>query len=214
MYLAEILGIIIRSIGVSGSATILATSWSIPLAIIILNSSESKWSKMVQDLFNSMVSIPTVILGLLLYLLLSKSGPLGFIGLLYTPYAISVGESILITPLIISVLITSLSKLKDKVWETVLALGASEFQASLMLLRESSLQLVRSVLIGFNRAIGELGVALMVGGNIRGFTRVMTTAIALEVSRGNFETALILGVSLLAISTTLTIIVRFLGVER
>lgn len=202
--------IVLRSIFVSGLATVLASTWSLPLAFLLLIS-ESKMGKILQDVFNSLVSIPTVVLGLLLYLTFSRAGPLGIFSLLYTPCIISIGQAILITPLMISFLTSSLGKVKEAVWETAIALGASKFQASITVLKEGYLQLVRSILVGFNRAIGELGVALMVGGNIRGYTRVMTTAIALEVSKGNFTLAIMLGVVLLTTTLTITVMVRFLG---
>ena len=202
--------IVLRSIFVSGLATVLASAWSLPLAFLLLIS-ESRIGRILQDIFNSLVSIPTVVLGLLLYLVFSRSGPLGVFSLLYTPCIISIGQAVLITPLMISFLTSSLGKVKETVWETAVALGASKFQASITVLKEGYVQLVRSILVGFNRAIGELGVALMVGGNIRGYTRVMTTAIALEVSKGNFDLAITLGVMLLITTLAITVIVRFLG---
>ncbi|MCD6369010.1 MAG: ABC transporter permease [Thermoproteales archaeon] len=212
-FLDEVIQIVFRSLMVSGLATILATLWSIPISLFLLTT-DFKYRGIVQDIFNSLVSIPTVVLGLFLYILLSRFGPLGFLGLLYTPIAISIGQAILITPLMVSVITTSLRRLKGGVWETAISLGATRLQASIVLLDEGLAQLVRSMLIGFNRAIGELGVALMVGGNIRGFTRVMTTAIALEVTRGNFELALNLGAIFLIITGTLTVVVRILGVRE
>jgi len=209
----EVFEIVLRSIIISGTATLLAVLWSIPVSLTLLIS-ESKTSGVLQDLFNSLVSVPTVLLGLLLYMALSRSGPLGFTGILYTPLAISIGEALLITPLMISVTTTSLKKIKDRVWETAMALGATKFQASQVLLREGLPQVVRSILIGFNRAIGELGIALMVGGNIRGYTRVMTTAIALEVIKGDFELAINLGMVFLLITASLTILVGVLGVKE
>jgi len=212
-FLDEVIQIVFRSLMVSGLATILATLWSILISLFLLTT-DFKYRGIVQDIFNSLVSIPTVVLGLFLYMLLSRFGPLGFLGLLYTPIAISIGQAILITPLMVSVITTSLRRLKGGVWETAISLGATRLQASIVLLDEGLAQLVRSMLIGFNRAIGELGVALMVGGNIRGFTRVMTTAIALEVTRGNFELALNLGAIFLIITGTLTVVVRILGVRE
>jgi len=210
MFYNEILEITGRTLLVSGAATILASLWSIPLALLLI-SSQSRISKAIQDLLNSLVAIPTVVLGLILYSIFSRSGPLGFLELLYTPTCISIGQSLLITPLITSVATTSLMKVKEKIWELLIALGASNIQSMTALLREGLPQIIRSTLIGFNRAVGELGVALMVGGNIKGFTRVMTTAIALEVSKGSYELALSLGIILLALSITVTLIVRVIG---
>ncbi len=208
--LGEILTIAVRSLVVSGLATLMASLWSIPISLLLL-SHENGASRLIQDIFNSLVSLPTVVLGLLLYMTFSKSGPLGWTNLLYTPILISVGQAILITPLMVSMMTTSLLRARGEVWEAAVALGATRLQASLTLLSEGWVQVARSVLAGFNRALGELGVALMVGGNIRGFTRVMTTAIALEVSKGDFELAVSLGVLLLAISMAITILLRVMG---
>ncbi len=208
----EMINVTLRSLWVSGVATILATLWSIPLSLALI-ASRSKVSFLLQDVFNALISMPTVVLGLLLYLILSKSGPLGFMGLLYTPLAISIGQSILITPILISMITSGFQKLRYEVWETAITLGASELQASMALLREGRTQLLRAILAGFNRALGELGVALIVGGNIKGYTRVLTTTIALELSRGNFELAIYLGAILLGLSTLITITIRSLGIR-
>ena len=208
----ELLTIVLRSVSVSGLAVLLSSTWSIPLALRLTLTS-SKLGKMVEDLVNALTSIPTVVLGLLLYMLLSRSGPLGFLGLLYTPYAIVVGQAILVTPLITSIALTGLLKVKDEVWELLISLGAGRRQVSQALVREGLHQILSSILLGFNRALGELGVALTVGGNVRGLTRVMTTAIALEVSRGEYELAVSLGLILLTVSLALTLVVRRLGVR-
>ena len=206
----EALVIVGRSIAVSGLATLLSTLWSIPISLLLL-SHRGRVSKFFQDLFNALVSTPTVVLGLLIYMVFSKSGPLGWFGLLYTPLIISLGQAILVTPLIVSVITAGLLESRWDVWEAAVSLGATRLQASMTLLSEGWVQVLRSIIVGFNRAIGELGVALMVGGNIKGFTRVMTTAIALEASRGEFELAITLGGILIAISIVLTVLSRILG---
>ncbi len=208
----EIITIAIRSFWISSLAIALATTWSIPISIL-LTVLKNRVTVFLQDLFNALISLPTVVLGLFLYLILSKSGPLSFLGILYTPLAISIGQSILITPILVSMVTSSFQSLKEEVWETALTLGASEIQASLALIREGLPLLIRAVLAGFNRALGELGVALIVGGNIKGYTRVMTTTIALELAKGNFELAIYLGVLLLISSTAITIAIRSIGVR-
>ncbi|HIE24336.1 MAG TPA: ABC transporter permease subunit, partial [Candidatus Korarchaeota archaeon] len=134
--------------------------------------------------------------------------------LLYTPLAISIGQAVLITPLLVTFAYQALEREKREVWELAISLGAQSRQASTTLFRETMPKLLNASLIVFNRAIGELGVALMLGGNIKGFTRVMTTAIALEVSKGEFELALFLGGLLLVITYTITAISRLVGGER
>jgi len=207
---SEVAEIVIRSVVISGSATLIASTWSIPLALR-LALSKSRAGRAITDVLSALTSVPTVVIGLVLYLLLSRAGPLGFLGLLYTPVAISIGQAILITPLITSMAIATLAESQERVWEMAISMGATERQAALTVLSESLPAIVTVVLLGFNRAVGELGIALMLGGNIRGMTRVMTTAIALEVAKGEFELALTLGGVLLAMTLSLNVLVRRLG---
>jgi len=204
---SEVVEITIRSITISGSATLLASSWSIPIAYILATRCRSE---LVISVVEAVVGIPTVLIGLLLYLLLSSSGPLGFLHMLYTPQAIVVGEAILITPLIISTSYRVLRNVVDTYGELALTLGASERQAMFLTLRESLPGILASIIMGFSRAIGELGIALIVGGNIRGYTRVLTTAIALEVSKGEFEKAIALGTVLVTITIAISVVLRLL----
>ncbi len=206
---SELLAIISRSIAISGTATILSSTWSIPLSFY-LSSKYSRTSNIIISLFNALVGVPTVVVGLFLYMLLSRSGPLGFLGILYTPQAIIVGEAILITPLLTSLLYETFYKTREKYWELALTLGASERQALLLFFVQALPEIMIVLLLGFSRAIGELGVALLVGGNIKGYTRVMTTAISLEVVKGEFEKALLLGGFLIATVLTISISVRML----
>lgn len=211
--LAETFEILIRSLAVSGLAAVLASLWSVPLALKI-TTEEFRGKGLLTSLFNALVSIPTVVLGLTLYILLSRSGPLGFLGILYTPLAIAVGEAILITPLLVVFAVNAMKDVKEGVWELVLSLGAQREQASSTLVKEALPALITASLLAFNRAVGELGVALILGGNIRGFTRVITTTIALETSKGEFGLALSLGGGLLAVTYAITAIARRLGGAR
>ena len=140
----------------------------------------------------------------------SSRGPLGFLGLLYTPQAIIIGQAILITPLLVSLLYEVFRKAKETYFELALSLGADKWQAFWLMLSEMKYEILSVVLISFNRAIGELGVALIVGGNIRGYTRVMTTAIALELSKGNFQVALVLGLYLFLIVLSISLTVHLI----
>lgn len=173
-------------------------------------SKEKSLSRYVIPVAEALIGVPTVLIGLLLYMLLSSSGPLGVLGLLYTPYAIIIGEAILITPLIISVSYRVMSKTWSTFGELALTLGASESQTMSLVLKESLPGILAATVMGFSRAMGELGIALMVGGNIRGYTRVITTAIALEVSRGEFETAVTLGIMLVALVIAISLSLRAL----
>jgi len=181
----------VRSLYISGAVTLFAVSWSLPLGMII-GSRSFLGKNLVKGFFNSMIGVPTVGLGLILYLLFSKSGPLGVLQLLYTPLAIVIGESVLVTPIMISFIVSAVENVDPEIKDLARTLGATESQANLAVLKEALPSVVLAVVAGFNRAIAELGIALMVGGNISGLTRVLTTSIALETTRGNFELAIAL----------------------
>ena len=204
----EVLDTILRSVMVSGVATVLASLWSIPLAYMLVF--RGGRAPIIEAVVETLVGIPTVVLGLLLYMMFSSSGPLGFLGLLYTPQAIIIGEAILITPLIISISYRSIRETAHLYYELALSIGANRFQRMRLVVSQSLPGIVASCITGFSRAMGELGVAMMVGGNIRGYTRVMTTAIALEVARGGFEEAIVLGLVLLLITVSISIAVKLL----
>lgn len=205
--------ITIRSLSISGLATLLASIWSIPIAII-LSISRNKLAKILVPIFNALVGVPTVIIGLVLYLILSRSGPLGILTLLYTPYAIIIGQAILITPLIISFGIEVIGVKTRDLIEMSLTFGASTTQALTTVFEEASSRIMAICILGFQRAVGELGIALMLGGNIKGFTRVFTTTIALEIQKGEFELAIYLGTILILVDFLVIIILRFLGWRR
>ena len=204
----EVLEIALRSIWVSGLATLISSTWSIPIAYLL--SKPSRLRNVLASVAESVVGVPTVLVGLLLYFLLSRRGPLGVLELLYTPYAIVVGQAVLITPLLVATSYRILRYARQSFEETAVALGASPTQAMIISLAEAAPGIVSSIIMGFSRAIGELGVALMVGGNIRGLTRVLTTAIALETAMGNFELAVVLGTILVAISVFVMIALKML----
>ncbi|MEM2021327.1 MAG: ABC transporter permease [Zestosphaera sp.] len=208
MLSSEVIDTVLRSLYVSGAATILSLTWSIPASYIL---ALKQRTGLVEALLETLVGMPTVLLGLLLYFLFSSSGPLAPLRLLYTPQAMIVGEAILVTPLIIS---TSHRLLRNAVTtysELALSLGASRGQAMTLILRETSPGIIASAVMGFSRAVGELGIAMMVGGNISGYTRVATTAIALGVSRGEFEEAATLGLILLAIMLVVALALKSLN---
>lgn len=199
--------IALRSIYISGTATILATTWSVPLAYVIA----SRGLRLLAVLSEALVGVPTVLVGLVLYMLLSESGPLAPLDLLYTREAIIIGEAVLITPLIVASMHKVLEYSIKTYGELALSLGATSRGAMMLALREAAPGVVGSIVMGFSRAIGELGVALMLGGNIKGVTRTMTTAITLDVSMGRYEEALALGAILLLITLTISLAIRLLG---
>ncbi len=202
--LPEIAEIAVRSVAISGAATLLALSWSLPLAYYVAE----RGSKAIATVSEALVGVPTTLIGLLLYFILRNDGPLGFLQLLYTPYAIVVGEAILVTPLLVAVTYRVLANAINTYGELALSLGASRSQAMELAFTTSLPSLAAAAVMAFSRAVGEIGVALIVGGNIRGYTRTMTTAIALEVAKGEFWTALELGLILVSLTVVISLAIR------
>jgi tungstate transport system permease protein len=199
-----ILQITIRSLQVSGTATLLSVLWGLPTGIAIgMRSFPGK--SLVKGVFNALLGMPTVALGLILYLLFSKSGALGFLSFFPSTQAIIIGQSILITPIIISLVTNAIESADPGINDLARTLGASNTEASIAVLQESIGGVFLAIITSFNRAIAELGVALAVGANLRGSTQVLTTVIAMEVNRGNIEYSIQLTIILLAIVFTITI---------
>lgn len=205
---SEVLEITLRSIWISGTATVIASTWSIVLAYVM--SKKDSLARYLVPLSEALIGVPTVLIGLILYILLSSRGPLGLFKLLYTPQAIIIGESILVTPLMVSICYRVIHSKWLVYGELALSLGATEKQTISIVLRESIPGIIAAYAMSFSRAIGELGIALMVGGNIRGLTRVLSTAIALEVSKGEFEKAVTLGIILIVIVVAVSFGLRIL----
>jgi len=166
--------------------------------------------RLTKGLFNALLGLPTVALGLILYLLFSKSGALGFLNLFPSSQAIILGQAILVTPIIVSLTISAVESVDPEVKDLAKTLGASDIEASVAVLKESKGGVFLAVIASFNRAIAELGVALAVGANIRGQTQVFTTVIAMEINRGNIELSIQLTIMLMAIVFTITIITNLL----
>jgi tungstate transport system permease protein len=207
----EVYATVYRSLYVTGLATLLSCLWSIPIATVLgLYSFKGKW--VIKGLFSSLIGVPTVALGLLLYLFMSRQGEFGFLRLLYTLNGIAIGESILITPLIVSFTASALGAADVQLRDLAKTLGASRFRANLAIMRETVWSMVLAISAAFNRGFGELGVAMIVGGNLFQETRVLTTSIALETNLGNFEIAmayaLILMAIILAIALTINLVER------
>lgn len=205
----EIYGIVFRSLYVSGLAVAMATLWSIPIAAI-LGLKNFRGRRFVRGSFNAFIGFPTVVLGLILYLLFSRAGPLGFFGLLYGNLLVSIGQAILITPILISFITSAIESIDLDIRDLARTLGSTEIQASISILKEASGGVILAILAGFNRAFAELGVAMMIGGNIYGKTRVLTTAIALGVNQANIEFSIALGAILVGIVYLLNITISYL----
>ena len=208
-----VVDISIRSILISGSATILAFLWGLPIATV-LGLKKFRGRFLLKGFFNASLGIPTVALGLVLFLFFSKAGPLGFVRMLYSPLAMIIGQAILITPITVSFITNAIESIDPEIKDLAKTLGASETEASIAVLKESMNGVALAITASFNRAIAELGVALMVGGNIAGFTSVLTTTIALEANKGNIELSIALTIILLSIAFALTISINLIQRRR
>jgi tungstate transport system permease protein len=205
----------LRSIYVSGLATLLAITWGIPLAMVI-GFREFPGKGLIKGVFNIGLGLPTVTLGLVLYLLFSRSGPLGVFGLLYDPSGIIIGQAILITPIMVSFSVSALEAVPQEIRDLAKTLGATSTQASFAAFIEGVKGVSLAVAGSFNRAVSELGIALMVGGNIRGLTRILTTTIALETARGEIVLSIAIAIVLIlivALVNTAMYIIRRLWVR-
>jgi tungstate transport system permease protein len=195
----ELLGIILLSVKVSGTALIISALVGLPLgAFLGFNKFPAKG--LIVNVLNTFMGLPPVVVGLFVYLLLSRSGPLGFMSLLYTPTAMIIAQSILAFPIVSSLGHSAIVSVDPIIRQASMTLGATPFQVSLTVIREARYGIMSAVIAAFGRVMAEVGAILIVGGNIAGYTRVMTTTIALETDKGNFELALALGILLLAIS--------------
>ena len=200
----EVMEIAGRSLAVSVTSTLLASVICIPVASLI-HFHNFHGKRILINIIQTFFSIPTVAVGLFVFVLFSRAGPLGGFGIIFTPTVMVIGQILLITPILLGLTISALSGVDKAIVDTALSLGASNFQAIGVVLREARHAVVAAVTMGFGRAISEVGVALMVGGNIRGFTRVITTAISLETSKGELALAMALGIILLCLALIINI---------
>jgi tungstate transport system permease protein len=151
-----------------------------------------------------------VVVGLLIYLMISRSGPLGYFGLLFSPEGMVLGQTVLIIPIMLGLVIAALGGVDRSISDTLISLGATGFQTIVQIVQEARYAILSAVILGFGRAISEVGVAMMVGGNIRGETRVLTTAIALQTGIGDFGLSIALGIILLAIALVIVVIMNLI----
>jgi tungstate transport system permease protein len=203
----ELVGIILLSLKVSGLALGLAGVLGLPVGVLLA------WPRvplrgLCLSLLNTGMGLPPVVVGLFLYLLLSRSGPLGFLGLLYSPGAMVLAQAILAFPIVASLSQAALVKVDPEVRQAALTLGANPFQEALLIVKEARYGIMAGVMAAFGRLAAEVGAIIIVGGNIAGYSRVMTTTIALETDKGNFDLALALGIILLTISLMINLGLR------
>ncbi len=196
---SQVMEIAGRSLMISATSALLASLICIPLGGLI-HFHNFPGKRILINIIQTLFSLPTVAVGLFVFVLFSRAGPLGGTNLLFTPTVMVIGQMILITPVLLGLTISALSGVDKAILDTALSLGASGFQTVVVVLREARYAVVAAIIMGFGRAISEIGLAIMVGGNIRGFTRVITTAISLEISKGELELSIALGIILIFIA--------------
>ncbi|MCL0094200.1 ABC transporter permease [Dehalococcoidia bacterium] len=203
----EVMEIAWRSLRISAASTVLASLICIPIGGLI-HFRSFRGKRILINIVQTFYSFPTVAIGLLVFLMISRAGPLGFLGILFTPTAMVVGQMVLITPILLGLTVSALSGVDKAIKDTAISLGATEFQAIWAVIKEARYAVMAAVTMGFGRAISEVGCAMMVGGNIRGFTRIMTTAIALETVRGELELAIALGIILIGLALIVNVVLN------
>lgn len=201
----EVMKIAGRSLSISVTSTFLASIIFIPLGTLI-HFKRFPGKKAVISVVQTFYSTPTVAVGLLIFVLFSRAGPLGGLEILFTPTAMVLGQMVLVSPILVGLTISALNGVDRTITDTAISLGASGVQTAIVVIKEARFAVLAAAIMAFGRAISEVGIALMVGGNIRDFTRVITTAIALESSKGDVELAMALGMILLLIALPINII--------
>jgi tungstate transport system permease protein len=200
----DVLQIVALSLAVSGTATVLASLAAIPSALF-LALKEFPGKRLVVGLVNTAMAVPAVLIGLLVYGLVSRRGPLGTLGLLFTPGAMVLAQALLAFPLITALALAALKGVAREARDLALSLGANRGQLAAAVIRQGRFAFLTAIIAGFSRVIGETGMTLMIGGNIKGQTRVLTTAISLETMKGNFEIGIALGIVLLLVALAINI---------
>ena len=208
----EIYGIVGRSLVFSLTATFLATLFGVPIGFIV-GTKRFRGKSGLLTVMNTLMALPTVVIGLLAYGFFSRRAPLGFLDLLFSPAAIIIGEFILSLPIIANLTVSAVHGVDPRAILTAKTLGAGKVRVAWTTLMEARFSLLAAIIAGFGRAVSEVGSAMMLGGNIRFYTRTMTTAIALETSKGEFGFGLALGFFLLLVVFSINILFHFLQVK-
>jgi tungstate transport system permease protein len=206
---AEVVGAVWTSLYTSTAGILLAAVVGIPAGTLI-GAGRFAGRRAVLTLLNTLMALPTVVVGLVIYGFLSRQGPLGPLGLLFTPVAMIIGQTVLSAPIVANYTVAAVAGADPRIMTTALTLGASRLRAAWQLLLEVRFGVMAAVVAGFGRVIAEVGVAMMLGGNIRGYTRTMTTAIALETSKGEFAFGLALGLVLMTVALVVNLFLNLL----
>jgi tungstate transport system permease protein len=200
----EVMQIAARSLTLAAISCSIATLIFLPLGSII-HFNQFYGKRVLINIIQTLYSLPTVAVGLFVFVFISNAGPFGTLGLLFSPAAIVIGQVLLVSPIITGLTISALSGVDKTVPETAISLGANRFQAVTLVIREARFAILAALIMGFGRAISEVGLSWMVGGNIRGFTRTITTAISLETSKGDLELSIALGIILIFLALVINI---------
>jgi tungstate transport system permease protein len=201
----EVMKITFLSLEVSGSATLISLLIGISTGVVVALS-EFPGKRIVVSLINTGMGLPPVVVGLFVTIFLWRNGPLGFLGVLYTPTAMILAQTVIATPIVMGITLAAIQQLPKKLRLQILALGATRLQMVWILIKEARLPLLAAVMAGFGGVISEVGASIMVGGNIKGYSRVLTTATVMETSRGNFDIAIALGIILLLLAYFINLI--------
>ena len=201
----EVMGITLLSLQVSGTATLVSLLIGISVGTAVALSN-FPGRKIVVSLINTGMALPPVVVGLFVTIFLWRNGPLGVLGILYTPTAMIVAQTVIATPIVMGITLAAIQQLPKKLRLQILALGATRVQMVWILIKEAKLPLLAAVMAGFGAVISEVGASIMVGGNIKGYSRVLTTATVMETSRGNFDIAIALGIILLLLAYFINLI--------
>ena len=195
----EVVRITLLSLRISGTATLISLLIGISIGTTVALS-EFSGRKIVVSLINTGMGLPPVVVGLFVTIFLWRNGPLGFLRILYTPTAMILAQTIIASPIVMGITLAAIQQLPQKLRLQILALGATRLQMIWILIKEAKLPLLAAVMAGFGGVISEIGASIMVGGNIKGYSRVLTTATVMETSRGNFDIAIALGIILFVLA--------------
>jgi tungstate transport system permease protein len=201
----EVMGVTLLSLQISGTATLISLLVGISVGTTVALA-EFPGRKFVVSLINTGMGLPPVVVGLFVTIFLWRNGPLGFLEILYTPAAMILAQAVIATPIVMGITLAAVQALPKNLRLQILALGATRIQMVWILVKEAKLPLLAGVMAGFGGVISEVGASIMVGGNIKGYSRVLTTATVMETSRGNFDIAIALGIILLLLAYLINLV--------
>ncbi|WP_042345604.1 ABC transporter permease [Bacillus massiliigorillae] len=205
----EIFAIVWLTLKVSGTATFISLLIGVPLGVGLAHV-HFPGKKLLMSIINTAMGFPPVVIGLWVFLLLSRNGPLGFMNLLYTPTAILIAQAVIATPIVIGLTCAAIMQVDDALKLQIKALGATKWQSLFLIIREARFSILAACIAGFGAVVSEVGASMMVGGNIKGYSRVLTTATVMEVNKGNSDVALGISVILLLLAFAVTVGLTYL----